>query len=212
MLGELKFTYEWLEYHVSDHSAVNHRLQVILHIIHMMHDHSEWALELEPPKNESYLSFFDKSSTILLLEKALDDSSSLIIARPGYESLWSHRRSLLQLSLPILRMSVSTRTPETLSITDLYHSCLSSMNKVAEVVGGVEVLSSPNNKIGSAFDGGDMAHLLDVLHLIQFEAEFVLSCVSDRSSWNHDNQVVHGVRYLLFLLYQVIVFLVRFQS
>ena len=68
--------------HISDHSASNHKIQVIQRLIDI--------------QNKEQLS---PSGTIQVLLIALKDSRRLILLRPGHESLWYHRRCVIEIML-----------------------------------------------------------------------------------------------------------------
>lgn len=76
------FCKNWLLNHVSDHSASNHKTQVVIRLIHI--------------ENAS------KFTVLNVLESMLMESAELIVQRPGSESLWYHRRSLVEMLFEVL--------------------------------------------------------------------------------------------------------------
>ena len=74
---ENNFCKTWLLNHVSDHSASNHKIQVIVRLIN--------------------LEGTNKFTILNIFENMLAESAYLIVHRPEHESLWCHRRTLLEM-------------------------------------------------------------------------------------------------------------------
>lgn len=81
MNGEMLFTMNWLKKHVSDHSCVNHRYQVITRLM----------TQLESRNSNSR----KKTTRMDFLSATFNESANLIESAPGHEALWYHRRSLV---------------------------------------------------------------------------------------------------------------------
>ncbi len=71
---ELGFTSTWLTTHVSDHSCMNHRQQIIHRLL----------------RNES-----NRNKKLEFLLSMLGENKQSITMRPGSETLWYHRRGLI---------------------------------------------------------------------------------------------------------------------
>eukprot|EP01032_Pedospumella_encystans_P002036 gene2036-2383_t len=97
---ELYFTKTWLQGHVSDHSAVNHRLQVIKRILEQV----ECLAYIV--HGENYKAMTGMDDWVVFLERMFRESEELIWSRPGHEALWYLRRSLLEILLTQLQKSL----------------------------------------------------------------------------------------------------------
>lgn len=74
--------------HISDHSASNHKIQVVLQLISLRQNAGDL------PGTPGNLS--SQTKLLEVFRSVLKESNELIIARPGHESLWYHRRSLVE--------------------------------------------------------------------------------------------------------------------
>ena len=112
MEDELTFTLNWLQCHVSDHSAVNHRIQVLLHIFAS-------SSALSYVVNGDIAESNDMIAPVLklkLLGRVFQESEELVQSRPGHESLWALRRSLVEILLQLID-STNSRKENILSVT-----------------------------------------------------------------------------------------------
>ena len=116
MEDELTFTLNWLQCHVSDHSAVNHRIQVLLHIFSSS---SALSYVVNGDITESNDMIAPVPGIVLklkLLGRVFQESEELVQSRPGHESLWALRRSLVEILLQLID-STSSRKESILSVT-----------------------------------------------------------------------------------------------
>lgn len=82
LYDELEFTFKWLHSHVSDHSAASHRQHVVERLLTVNLAHSD------------SLHIADKTHSLALLMKLMQESTELIRSRPGNETMWYHRRGM----------------------------------------------------------------------------------------------------------------------
>jgi hypothetical protein len=95
------FTLGWLERHTSDHSAVNHRIQLITRILS-----DETLLEFIQSTNDNEAK--DPICAQLdFLTRLIVESNELVKKRPGRESLWCYKRLLITL---YLRLTVPSKS------------------------------------------------------------------------------------------------------
>lgn len=115
---ELSFTQRWLWSHTSDHSAVNHRLQVVQHIVRtptaLQFIFSEEGLLQPFIKQHDDLRdapLNNEEMIIVFIDYLLQESRRTLHERPGAESLWIHHKHLFLLAneqLKLLLLSDST--------------------------------------------------------------------------------------------------------
>jgi hypothetical protein len=118
--NELQFTKTWLLRHVSDHCASNHRIQVTVRILRIQQVYTCRSDEEEESENHHkplverlYDGYHEKA---VLVSELLLESEVLLQSRPGSETLWYHRRDLIEVFLDLLFPSPSSH--EHLSIED----------------------------------------------------------------------------------------------
>jgi hypothetical protein len=99
--GELQFTKEWLLQHTSDHSAVNHRGQVLKRLFSIFGKEYKQSLDYINASGSLFVSLYD-------------DSNFMILTRPGSESMWYTRRAVTMLLINefIPRLFSLTRRPK----------------------------------------------------------------------------------------------------
>ncbi|KAJ1392924.1 hypothetical protein B484DRAFT_439400, partial [Ochromonadaceae sp. CCMP2298] len=120
---ELHVSQQWLRSHVSDHSAANHRVQVVRcvlgnrpaleHIAVGRGCVAQTGLQKRLACQDSGLKVEEErerelgkeerwerpAMRLLLLDSLLGESEELLLSRPGHEALWCLRRSLVELLL-----------------------------------------------------------------------------------------------------------------
>lgn len=199
MLEELNFTYKWLETHVSDHSAANHRSQVIQNIVQILLRDSDESTTSIPATKDPYFSSVGKTTMCNFLGNILSESSSLITHRPGNETLWYHRRGVMQIALQIL----SSTNPgsgygDSISTDEVVSDCEKSLTEIAALrTSQREMMIFNHNTVNL----DEMQKAL--LGFVSHELKFIESILRDGSAWNHDKQSCYCTRYLAFLFYSV---------
>lgn len=105
---EIYFLRDWLRGHVSDHSAVQHMLQLVHHI-------AGHPAALEPFLSQTVnpLTLPDQQKAFMLSQWKY--SAELLVERPGHDSLWSLRKGLFSMlwqqhTLNVNESAVSMRT------------------------------------------------------------------------------------------------------
>ena len=88
--------------HVSDHSACHYRLQLIDVIIKLI-----FSGELDSITKHGTTRWRQVSCFYHFSDSIMDETDSFLVVRPGYESLWYHRRALMQLLLSSIEKQVS---------------------------------------------------------------------------------------------------------
>lgn len=216
---ELYFTKTWLQGHVSDHSAVNHRLQVIKRIL----DQVECLAYIV--HGESYEAKTGMDDWVVFLERMFRESEELIWSRPGHEALWYLRRSLLEILLTRLQKSLSP---------GMLLCALGNANISAEEVGRLSLVTSTSiescaeavelDPLSNATTNNSFALLsayltqqrfvvsvdaLDqlvswLLALLHYEILFAQRCVDHTAAWDYQPQRAMATRYAAFVLDRVL--------
>jgi hypothetical protein len=215
---ELAFTKEWLYSHVSDHSAVNHRIQVIVHILACPRTLPYIVKDVPPPSTEAPPPTLTAEDTLRLstelLCRMLAESEELLTSRPGHESLWSLRRALWEMLL--------THTARYLQGQGGADSVLESLGdqtvEVASVESNTELAGSNLAVIGAALadfviqcrsagaqtaadDRPDGRLAQCVCKLVAYELRLVEVCSDEASAaWDGAMQSLLAARYAAFLL------------
>lgn len=87
---------------MSDHSAVNHRIQIVVHIL-ACPEALQYIVSDVPSTSGEEISATgaDEASrlSVELIGTMLDECEELLKSRPGHESLWSLRRALCEMLL-----------------------------------------------------------------------------------------------------------------
>ena len=172
---ELRFTSTWLTTHVSDHSCMNHRQQIIDRLL----------------QNEKSVS-----GKLILLLSMLEENKQSIVARPGSETLWYHRRGLMT-SLLLLYKTLPLISDDT--NVDI-ETKLSLLVKGDEIAGThpiqqlLETVDSPNR----------VSALACYTDIMLAESQFTNNCVYNESLWNDKQQKLYAWRYQLHMLQHAI--------
>lgn len=218
---ELDFTKAWLHNHVSDHSAVNHRIQVIGRIMsnqasleHILSayspalptapttapaDPSDHPAHVTLPKGLSHCA-----QKVLLIGLMLEESEESLTSRPGQESLWCLRRLLLEVLLTAL-FANADMVPS--------NAILNGLDTVGAFGGRVPACVPEKHHGEGLFekctslmqDGADQTtfiqKVLDWLGMfVQSELLFVERCCDENATaWNSAAQTMLARRYAHFL-------------
>lgn len=115
---ELFFTRDWLKSHVSDHSAVNHRIQVInqillnaellSHVSNPLVPGDGPEAEAEAEAETAHTEGNNLTQQLRFLASMFMHSAEVITTRPGHEALWCLRRSLLEILFQTIQNQVLT--------------------------------------------------------------------------------------------------------
>lgn len=209
---ELFFTKAWLQGHVSDHSAVNHRLQVIRHILTQ-----PGALSYVVQGTNGVQEPAGEVLWVAFLEQQFLESEELIRKRPGHEALWYLRRSLLELLL--VRASEALyddkahwyELGEQVVTAELVAALSLSAEATAEATGTIcntttsgnqafaqlaLVLSSP--PVSTTTPTPDASSWLATL--LSYEVQLARHCVDHTEAWDYAAQRTMATRYAAFLL------------
>ncbi|CAM9364482.1 unnamed protein product [Ectocarpus fasciculatus] len=215
---EIAFVDKWLTSHVSDHSALNHRKNIVS------------ALTAMSPAS-------DEMERLGLVDKERSANSKLLRDYPGHESLWCYRRFVCQARLVTAPSSGAGPTaaaagrkaeeeeplPSSSSdndrcydweawgraLTEWHDGCVREDAKAAAVEDSEEeeedegttgseeadFEEAEGELPGAPFGGGLLATFLGQ------EARFALKCATDKGAWQFDRQRRHALAYLAFLSY-----------
>ncbi|CAM9200906.1 unnamed protein product [Laminaria digitata] len=222
--GELSFLNKWLTSHVSDHSALNHRKNVVS------------ALAAVPSASgRAGLDFVDQERS---------SNSVLIQDYPGHESLWCYRRFLCQTFLVTAPLSVPAPVPVPVAVaagdplaaagvdrydwprwnravTGWYERCVREDAEEQDSVDGEEGEEGEESE-EDEHDGtdnmveGDASDLCGVSggglpgamggggtleEFLGREACFALKCATDQGAWQFRQQRRHALVHLAFVSY-----------
>eukprot|EP01032_Pedospumella_encystans_P022027 gene22027-24973_t len=218
---ELYFTKTWLQGHVSDHSAVNHRLQVIKRILEQV----ECLAYIVHRENDEATTGMD--DWVVFLERMFRESEVLIWSRPGHEALWYLRRSLLEILLTQLqkcfgpgmllcalgdanisaeevgRLSLVTATSIEISAEAVELDPLSN----ATTNNSFALLSAYLIQQNSAVSVDALEQLVSwLLTLLHYETRFAQHCVDHTAAWDYQAQRAMATRYAAFVLDRVLLY------
>jgi hypothetical protein len=202
---ELAFTKSWLHNHVSDHSAVNHRVQVLSHVLSA-------SATLEYICSAHFSASHTASSgdkRILLLGQMLCESEESLLSRPGQESLWYLRRTLLELLLYTLDGGQPATCACTAggqlnsllrcTVSDLNFNTGKSFVQLLQVSAEEAHRERSGGQAGS--EKAPALLLRRLMCLVQCELSFADRCrVEQSSAWNSEAQALFAARYARFLL------------
>ena len=204
--------------HISDHSCSNHKIQVVIRLIQYDND----ILSCLP--NDDTLSA--RKRTLAVCQSMLRESSDLVINRPGHESLWYHRRALVELIFCTLSQwqgiftSESSMITKTLILkiksfeTDLV-AVLDSISDINSTTPPEEMSLSFLNKLfhsvshllelGKDSPDASDAIVLFVYDWLSYEISFIFSAILKNHIWDDNkNQQSHLVlQYFHFSLSRV---------
>lgn len=94
----MHFTYDWILSHVSDHSAIQHRMN----IIQCISQRRPWLITSIIGNKIMIAPAAAISLEYQLVFYLMNESQDLLIRRPGREALWCYRRNLLMIIIAIL--------------------------------------------------------------------------------------------------------------
>lgn len=171
--------------HISDHSASNHKIQVIQRIYEMQKS--------------------SDSAGMAVLVSALRDSRRLILARPGHESLWYHRRCIVETMLskvsewqwqfPAIDSAVVRRFTE--SVNKLVID-ITDADAVESSLG--EFCSTITNSIA---EGKDERLISFITAFFESEAAFISRVSVGEVVWDQHSQLRHMQSYFGFVCSRV---------
>jgi hypothetical protein len=203
--------------HVSDHCCVSHRYQTITHILAGAGTISSASIS------------FDRKSFVCGLLKGSQD---LLLARPGNEALWYHRRSLIDLALgvlvrsPLLETTVlSVDSAVIVDLTSTLHAIKDASSAVivsddeeeddgrggggGEGEGTTGISVDDENGLASTYESlilgvtADAASSDVLVAYMRSELALCLHCMKDDGVWNFDKQKMYCMRYVAFLVHRV---------
>ncbi len=182
------FTLSWLESHTSDHSAVNHRIQLISKIL------SDKA-QLEFIQNTNDSEIKDLICTQLnFLTRLILESNDLVKKRPGRESLWCYKRLLFTL---YLRHTVSSTNPaiqQNLQQLVRIVAQFKKENQIDDLEESSQVVED------DAMDATESSRQLNYLrNEIVSELQHVLLVFDNKDVDNYHLQKTHALEYLEYL-------------
>ena len=221
LIDELNFTREWLLRNVSDHSAMNHRMQVISHILSseggllkdtIQHITTEISSFREATRlcqyqpSEPIESRRMKSMKWSLLVLLMDQAYDLIALRPGHASLWNHHRGIIILFVNFIKTMLAsadlqhllydvkalTYVPFGKTYRDL---CLQTDDSITVCEGKICIQASCDAVI-------DKTRCL-LLGLLVHEWNMIRHIRQSHDIWNYSDQCRHANRYFLFFCDQV---------
>jgi hypothetical protein len=176
--------------HISDHSASNHKIQVVTRLI---------ECQSRPSTSMFRLKCLD------IYYQMLSESSELIVLRPGHESLWYHRRSLHEMLLNAL----SDRDIFCFSLeNDLVEDVCtfeSRLTVVCDISVGSNRAQLSSSTLRTLFDAlqEDVSHRFFVHHLLCSEASFLSSTLVKQELWDQKDQLLLASHYFRFSLCRV---------
>lgn len=214
---ELYFTKAWLQNHVSDHSAVNHRIQVIKRIM------ADAEVLSHVVQCEIQCAIADETFAmqIRFLSSMFAHSAEVITSRPGHESLWCLRRSLLEILFRSVETQCGAGGPSSRTIQQRFASLSVTESQFADLCVYRSSVINECTKKGDAttisFDClsscicGDSSTECPLptgttplgtwlLSFLASEMRLVRACVQDDSAWDYAAQRLMALRYAAFLL------------
>ena len=217
LAAELAFTRAWLLAHVSDHTAGNHRDQVVQYIAAAFDGSSSseepitefmreraaiLAIALPPAASSSSVH------RLVFLESVLAESRDLITQRPGHETLWYHRRNTFHMYINVLAAAWGSRWATALQLPSA-----GTVVAAEELLEGVEAASGPRAGVDTllALLGDDgpadsVATAPERLHAwwvarVGDEVRFAASCAASEAAWDQAAQRTHALRYRAYVLF-----------
>ena len=188
---ENNFCKNWLLNHVSDHSASNHKIQVILRLV--------------------YLEGGDKSAILNIFESMLMESADIISRRPGVESMWYHRRNLIELLLETLSSwNIVEYTDDKIEFIIIHFSSFLSIFHRGDInrngsESHVSILFEGLRELVARKDNSSIARKSMIINWLSAEADFILSFYT--GIWGQENQRSFMHKYLKFSLCRFLKFL-----
>lgn len=209
---ELLFTEEWLLENVSDHSAVNHRMQVIQQGLKdketvkylcsiRISDSNDSS---NPVSYSTFISDSDINSyshdelIYFFLYNLLDTSGDMIIKKPGYESLWCQRRHLSEFILQKIHeenKNINKNIEE-----NIENKLLNNINNIKLLLNNINNNENinENNIINKKIIINNHFILFFINELIFFS-----NIIINKSLWNYNEQIICGIKYIIFFIERV---------
>jgi hypothetical protein len=174
--------------HISDHSASNHKVQVVKNSIDKISNDNicEYRLEI-----------------LNILKNVYSESSNLIISRSGHEAIWYHRRSIFEI---LLKSLINWDLIKELEIFD---------DSIYEIPEFKNDLISWNDSFEFFFDAlNNFFGAIDCLNnltavqnifkkWILFECSFCISSIQPNQFWDNESQKNLAFNYLQFIFFRV---------
>ena len=217
---ELYFTKTWLQGHVSDHSAVNHRIQVIKRILEQV----ECLACIVHGENDETTNGMD--DWVVFSERMFRESEELIWSRPGHEALWYLRRSLLEILLTQLQKSLSPgmllcvlgnaiiSAEEVGQLTLVTSTSIETSAAAVELDPPSDATTKNSFALLSTYLTQQRTGSVDVmdqlvswlLALLHYEKRFAQRCVDHTAAWDYQAQRAMATRYAAFVLDRVLLY------
>ena len=214
LISELIFSQNWISSHVSDHSAIHHRTQIVQLLLAECQPNTTPAIQASSSVISDYLSQLpihtsdnDKDSSILrnvtrgdaqcLFQHLFHISKTLIYLRVGYEALWYDRRNMLKLFLRSLY--IPSKNPSSIDIdssNDAGNGGGSKLFRWSNVASAIHINSSiesidvSTSTVVHADDGGsgyccDDQVYFEISQLLCDEAAFISQLSSQEGNLAH---------------------------
>ena len=182
LANEASLCRAWLYSHISDHSASNHGVQILLS-------------SLSSSDIVSVDSEHINTQHVVEIINSLNSNQELIQLRPGSEALWCQRRSLFRVLLSDKGLMLSSYSNLTIDIEDSVVS-LSwiDIDTDGENADPIDTSISCNSKDES----------ISVLQkILLHENQLYIACCGKKDAWSWEAQKKFARRYILFILYTV---------
>eukprot|EP01039_Chlorochromonas_danica_P007576 gene7571-8376_t len=195
---EIIFSEEWLRRHISDHTAAQHYLQVLTHILERKEALDHVILQLVPRYESSPI---DMKRKVLLLS-FWQSSRKLLTERPGHESLWSIQKG-------IFTLLIDDFSEEEVKTIQIEESLWALAPLLDDEVQRKDVVELPHDhKVDQQDDDAteEIVQMVDKLQAIVLgEIEFVREQLetarfADNPIWSPRDHIVAALRALLFIL------------
>jgi hypothetical protein len=147
------FIFNWLKSHPSDHSAINHYYQIIISITNIYNNITQ-NLNNNNNNNNSMHSI----EIYKLFKRIYIDNNYLISNRPGYESIWSLRRSFILLLLDSNLYKDIYNTNRKLFINNIHNNINNIQIDIKLLINDIQndlllILHTNNNDINNNIEG-----------------------------------------------------------
>jgi hypothetical protein len=223
---ELAFTKEWLYRHVSDHSAVNHRIQIIVRILACPRTLQYIVKDVPPTSPEAPPPTLTAEETLRLsvelLCRMLAECEELLTSRPGHESLWSLRRALWEILLTHLARylqgqggdstfgNLGDKTAGVASVESNTELAGSNLADIGATLADFVIHCSGARTGTTEDDSSDGRLSLCVCKLVAYELRLVEVCSDEASAvWDGAMQSLLAARYAAFLLSRLVFYTCR---
>ena len=174
--------------HISDHSASNHKVQVVKKSIDKISNDNicEYRLEI-----------------LNIIKNVYSESSNLIVSRSGHEAIWYHRRSIFEI---LLKYLINWDLIKALEIIDTsFYGIPEFENDMISWNDSFEYFFDTLNNFFSAT--GCLNNLTAVQNIfkkwIAFECSFCISSIRPNPFWDNKSQKNLAFNYLQFIFFRV---------